>query len=122
MCTSFTVGSKRKLYSVLWVQQVLQVVEVFTLGNWHAHLDPFVRLEGHPCGGFDIEESDVLLSIRVNTIDGLMKRRGGIEEVRGGHDDGHIVRALQVQQAVDTRLKLERLVLAVGDVPGVLLI
>ena len=64
----------------------------------------------------------MLLSIRVNTIDGLMKRRVGIEEVRGGHDDGHPVRALQVQQTVDTSLELERLVLAVGDVPGVLLI
>ena len=64
----------------------------------------------------------MLLSVRVNTIDGLMKRRIGIEEVWGGHDDGHPVRALQVQQTVDTRLELERLVLAVGDVPGVLLI
>ena len=40
--------ASEKQYSVLRVQQVLQVVEVFTLGNWHAHLNPFVRLEGHP--------------------------------------------------------------------------
>ena len=37
----------------------------------------------------------MLLSVRVNTIDGLMKRRVGIEEVRGGHDDWRPLAALQ---------------------------
>merc|ERR1719234_2310210 len=44
--------------------QANQVFEVITMTNWYTDLDPFVRLEGHACGGLNIEECDVLLWVR----------------------------------------------------------
>ena len=93
--------------------------------NWYTDLDPFVGLKGHAlecelvvsrssrritsaicpqmltCGGLNVEEGDVLLPVRLHTIDGLPKRLISIEEVRGRHNDWDPIRALQEQQAIN---------------------
>ena len=112
-------------YPVHWILQAPQVLEIITVTNWYTDLDPFVDLNGHTlecklvisfppshyisncpqmltCGWLNVEEGDVLLSVRLHTIDGFPKRLISIEEMWGRHNDWHIIRALQEQQAINT--------------------
>ena len=94
-----------KTHPVLWILKAPQVLEIIAVTNWYIDLDPFVFLKGHAlecelvilfvpftsviclqmltCGGFNVEEGDVPLSLRLHTIDCFPKRLISIEEMWG---------------------------------------
>ena len=127
---------RHETYPVCRIIQSNQVFEVIAMSNWYTDLDPFVRLERHAyrrwisastvplvltCSWLNIEECDVLLWVRIHTIDGFRKRLMCVEEMWRRHDDWDPLGALQVQQSINAGFKFGIFVLTVRHVPCILL-